>query len=112
MDLEVLESLPPITLPKIRKNPAVSVIPINMGCLGSCAYCCVVLAHGKLRSYSIEDIVKRVQVDYSEGAKEFWLTSQDTASYGRDRKTDLASLLCAVGSVEGDFTRTSGHDDA
>ncbi len=103
VDLEVLESLPPITLPKIRKNPAVSVIPINMGCLGSCAYCCVVLARGKLRSYSIEDIVKRVQVDYSEGAKEFWLTSQDTASYGRDRKTDLASLLCAVGSVEGDF---------
>ncbi len=103
VDLAPLKELPPITLPKTRKNPAVSIIPINTGCLGSCAYCCVVQARGKLRSYSVPDIVKRVQTDYAEGAKEFWLTSQDTASYGRDIKTDLAALLCAVGNIEGDF---------
>ncbi len=103
VDLASLKDLPSITLPQIRKNPAVSVIPINVGCLGSCAYCCVVQARGKLRSYSIADITQRIRTDYAQGAREFWLTSQDTASYGRDQKTDLAALLCAAGNIEGDF---------
>jgi len=103
VDLSELESLPPITLPKMRKNNTVSIIPINTGCLGSCAYCCVVQARGKLRSYNVADIVKQMETDYALGAREFWLTSQDTASYGRDIKTDLATLLCAVCNIEGDF---------
>jgi MiaB-like tRNA modifying enzyme len=101
--LDALKEMPPLTLPKMRKNPAVSIIPINFGCLGNCAYCCVVQARGKLRSYSIEEIVHRIQTDYEAGTREFWLTSQDTASYGRDIKTDLAALLCAVGNIKGDF---------
>jgi threonylcarbamoyladenosine tRNA methylthiotransferase CDKAL1 len=94
---------PLLTLPRQRKNPSVSVIPINFGCLGSCAYCCVVQARGHLRSYAVKDIVERVHADYADGAREFWLTSQDTASYGRDIKTDLAELLLAVAVVEGSF---------
>ncbi|MCW3998628.1 MAG: tRNA (N(6)-L-threonylcarbamoyladenosine(37)-C(2))-methylthiotransferase [Candidatus Bathyarchaeota archaeon] len=103
VDLTVPQEIPQLTLPKMRKNSAVSIVPINFGCLGSCAYCCVVQARGKLRSYSIEEITARIQADFAEGAREFWLTSQDTASYGRDIKTDLAALLCKVGNLEGDF---------
>jgi threonylcarbamoyladenosine tRNA methylthiotransferase CDKAL1 len=103
VDLAALKEKPSLTLPKLRTNPTVSVVPINFGCLGSCAYCCVVQARGHLRSYSIKEITERIQADYDAGAREFWLTSQDTASYGRDIKTDLANLLCAVGSLKGDF---------
>jgi MiaB/RimO family radical SAM methylthiotransferase len=44
-----------------------------------------------------------VQSDYQTGAKEFWITSQDTAAYGRDLGTDLAELLTAIGCLSGDF---------
>lgn len=94
---------PFLNLPKKNSNPVVSIIPINYGCLGSCSYCCVVQARGHLRSYGIQEIVERVQKDYAKGVKEFWLTSQDTASYGRDLNTDLAELLFTLDRTDGDF---------
>ena len=106
--LDSPREMPALNLPRQTSNPAVSVLPINFGCLGSCAYCCVVFARGKLRSYGIREIVKRIQTDYAAGAREFWLTSQDTASYGRDLHTNLAELLLAVGAVNGDFRARVG----
>jgi MiaB-like tRNA modifying enzyme len=103
VELTVQKEIPPLTLPKMPTNPVVSVVPINFGCLGSCAYCCVVQARGHLRSYSIAEVTQRIRTDYGAGAKEFWLTSQDTASYGREIHTNIAELLCAVGSIEGNF---------
>jgi len=94
---------PSLSLPRIRVNPVVGIIPISYGCLGSCAYCCVVFARGRLRSYSVKEIVERVKADLAEGVREFWLTSQDTACYGRDIGTNLAELIMAVCAVEGDF---------
>jgi MiaB-like tRNA modifying enzyme len=101
--LKDTQEKPQITLPKIFTNPTISILPINFGCLGSCAYCAVVLARGKLRSYSISEIVERVKIDLAAGAREFWVTSQDTAAYGREIGTNLAELLLAIGNVEGDF---------
>ena len=95
--------MPPLTLPTQPSNPVVSIVPINFGCLGSCTYCCVVFARGHLRSYSIKEITERVKNDYAAGAREFWITSQDTASYGRELSTDLAELLTALGGLKGDF---------
>lgn len=103
VELEALKEVPKLSLPRINTNPVVSVLPINFGCLGSCAYCCVVFARGHLRSYGIEEIVKRVKADLALGMREFWVTSQDTACYGRDIGKNLADLLHALGSVEGDF---------
>ena len=103
IDLAALKEKPSLTLPKMSTNPVVSVVPINFGCLGSCTYCCVVNARGHLRSYNVAEITQRIQTDYDAGAREFWLTSQDTSSYGRDIHTNLAELLCAVGSLKGDF---------
>jgi len=94
---------PKIDLPRIRSNPIVSVVPINYGCLGSCAYCCVVFARGTLRSYSIKEVIDRVRTDLAAGAKELWLTSQDTACYGRDLHSNLAELLETLNGLEGDF---------
>ena len=98
-----LTAKPALDLPRVQSNPMVSVVPVNYGCLGSCAYCCVVHARGHLRSYKISEVVDRVRRDLAAGAKEFWVTSQDTACYGRDIGTNLAELLNALTEVEGDF---------
>jgi len=94
---------PSLNLPRLRLNPVISIIPISYGCLGSCAYCCVVFARGRLRSYGIQEIVERIKKDLDMGVREFWVTSQDTACYGRDSGTNLAELLNAICDVEGDF---------
>ncbi|MEM2380713.1 MAG: tRNA (N(6)-L-threonylcarbamoyladenosine(37)-C(2))-methylthiotransferase [Candidatus Nezhaarchaeales archaeon] len=94
---------PSLSLPRVRVNPVVGVIPISYGCLGSCTYCCVVLARGRLRSYSVGEIVERVKADLAEGVREFWLTAQDTGCYGRGAGTSLAELIEAVCAVDGDF---------
>jgi threonylcarbamoyladenosine tRNA methylthiotransferase CDKAL1 len=94
---------PLLSLPRQRTNPIISIIPINYGCLGSCSYCCVVYARGHLQSYFINEITERIKKDHSLGAREFWITSQDTASYGRDLHSDLAELLFSIGGLEGDF---------
>jgi threonylcarbamoyladenosine tRNA methylthiotransferase CDKAL1 len=101
-DLTV-DGKPGLGLPRIAQNPIVSIVPISYGCLGSCAYCCVILARGKLRSYGIEEIVERFKNDYAVGVREFWVTAQDTASYGRDIGVNLADLLFALNKLEGDF---------
>jgi threonylcarbamoyladenosine tRNA methylthiotransferase CDKAL1 len=94
---------PSLNLPRRRLNPVIGIVPISYGCLGSCAYCCVVFARGRLRSYGIREIVDRVKEDLSAGVRQFWFTSQDTGCYGRDVGTNLAELLKAVCNVEGDF---------
>lgn len=101
--LDTAQEKPQLNLPRKTTNPIVSVLPINFGCLGSCSYCCVVFARGRLKSYSINEIVARVEADYADGAREFWITSQDTASYGRDIRTNLADLLITLGELKGDF---------
>jgi MiaB/RimO family radical SAM methylthiotransferase len=63
----------------------------------------VIFARGHLRSYGIQEIVERVKKDLAIGVREFWVTAQDTACYGRDRGTNLADLLHAICDVEGDF---------
>ncbi|MFA5364952.1 MAG: tRNA (N(6)-L-threonylcarbamoyladenosine(37)-C(2))-methylthiotransferase [Candidatus Bathyarchaeia archaeon] len=96
-------SSPGLVLPRVSVNPVVSIIPVNYGCLGRCAYCCVRFARGKLRSYTVDEVVQRVKHDLSLGFKEFWLTSQDTACYGKDIGTDLPALLQGVCAVDGKF---------
>ncbi|MGB9854074.1 MAG: tRNA (N(6)-L-threonylcarbamoyladenosine(37)-C(2))-methylthiotransferase [Candidatus Bathyarchaeales archaeon] len=96
-------SKPSLSLPRVRLNPVIGIIPISYGCLGSCSYCCVVFARGRLRSYTIKEIVDRIQKDVVDGVKEFWLTSQDTACYGIDIGTNLPELIDAACNVEGAF---------
>ena len=98
-----LTAKPELDLPRVRSNPIVSVVSVNYGCLGSCAYCCVVHARGYLRSYKVSEVVGRVKEDLAAGAKEVWVTSQDAACYGKEIGTNLAQLLKALSAVEGDF---------
>jgi len=58
---EATNAKPSLNLPRLQFNPAISIVPISYGCLGSCTYCCVVFARGHLRSYSIQEIIERSQ---------------------------------------------------
>lgn len=96
-------SMPSLLLPRIRVNPIIGIIPVSYGCLGSCAYCCVVFARGKLRSYPVHEIIERIRLDLADGVKEFWITSQDTACYGKDIGSSLPKLLESICAVNGVF---------
>jgi MiaB-like tRNA modifying enzyme len=98
-----LNAKPNLNLPRIKTSPIISIVPVSYGCLGACAYCCVIFARGKLRSHTIKEITERMQKDLATDTKEFWITSQDTACYGKDISTNLAALLNALGDVKGDF---------
>jgi MiaB-like tRNA modifying enzyme len=103
VELANINREPMLDLPRMKSNPTASLLPINYGCLGSCTYCCVVFARGHLRSCSIKEVVQRVESDIAAGNKEFWLTSQDTACYGREQDNNLAELLEALDNINGDF---------
>jgi len=90
-------------LPKVRVNEFVEIVQIAEGCTSSCAFCCTRFARGKLFSYPKEVIVERVRRAVEEGAKEVWLTTQDTGAYGRDIGTDLVELLEDICGIKGRF---------
>jgi MiaB-like tRNA modifying enzyme len=94
---------PGLDLTRCFKNVIISIIPVAYGCLGACSYCCVVFARGRLRSYSIGEIVHKIKSDVTSGAMEVWLTSQDMACYGRDMGVTLANLLEEICNIEGAF---------
>ena len=102
VSLEV-ESKQRVQLPKIRRNPVIDIIPINKGCLGACTFCIVKKTRGTLESYSPRDIIDCIESGISQGVKEVWLTSPDTAVYGVDARFPLPRLLRRICDIEGDF---------
>ncbi|PIN74010.1 2-methylthioadenine synthetase [Candidatus Woesearchaeota archaeon CG10_big_fil_rev_8_21_14_0_10_45_16] len=103
--VQMLEAgeMPPLDLPKVRKNPIVEIIPLNLGCLNACTFCKTKSARGNLTSYPTEEIINLAKRSVKEGVKEIWLTSQDTMCYGFDIKTNLAELLQKLVEIPGDF---------
>lgn len=94
------------TLPKIRRNPVVEILPISQGCLGSCSYCKTKAARFELQSYDLDAVICHAKAAIKEGVKELWVTSQDTAVYGQDiknKKVNLAALLKKLAGIKGDF---------
>ncbi len=103
--VQLLETgeMPPLNLPRVRKNSMVSIVPISRGCLGACSFCKTKAARGNLISYPIADIKKEVQTAVKEGVKEIWITSQDTGCYGFDIGTNLPLLLQELIQIPGKF---------
>jgi threonylcarbamoyladenosine tRNA methylthiotransferase CDKAL1 len=92
-----------INIPRVRLNPAVSMVEIASGCMSECTFCQTKIAKGWLRSYRIGDIMRQIRVDVETGCKEVWLTSTDNGCYGKDKGTDLVELLNSCCLLEGDF---------
>jgi threonylcarbamoyladenosine tRNA methylthiotransferase CDKAL1 len=53
-------TLPSLSLPKVRRNPLVEIVPLSTGCLGACTYCKTKHARGALGSYPLsgEELVE------------------------------------------------------
>jgi len=94
---------PKICLPKIRSNPIIDITPIAIGCLGSCAYCSVKFAKGRLFSYPKEKILEEVGAAVKTGCKEIWITSQDNSCYGKDIGSSLPELLNEICKIDEEF---------
>lgn len=92
-----------LNLPHVRTNKIVEIIPVSRGCLGSCSYCIVNKARGKLKSYPKEDILRQFRKSIYTGAREVWLTSQDMGAYGRDIGLTLPELLKEMVQQDGDY---------
>ena len=78
-------------------------IKISDGCNRKCSFCVIPELKGKLRSRSIESIVKEVGSFVKKGVKEIILIAQDTTAYGSDiyGKKELCKLLNRLSSVGG-----------
>jgi MiaB-like tRNA modifying enzyme len=96
-------TIPKVNMPRIRLNPAISIVEIASGCLSDCSFCQTKLAKGKVQSYRIGDIVRQVRDDVKDGCREVWLTSTDNGAYGRDLGCSVADLIKNVWEIEGDF---------
>ncbi|MEM1942547.1 MAG: tRNA (N(6)-L-threonylcarbamoyladenosine(37)-C(2))-methylthiotransferase [Candidatus Caldarchaeum sp.] len=92
-------------LPRVRRNPVVSIVPVSEGCRWSrCSFCIVPNTRPGYQSYPVRAVVEEVRRSVSEGCREVWLTSQDMGSYGLESgKNLLPQLLQAVNAVEGRF---------
>jgi threonylcarbamoyladenosine tRNA methylthiotransferase CDKAL1 len=94
--------------PRVRDKPVIGIIPISQGCLGNCSYCIVKNVRGRLKSFPENDVVDEVKTAVREGAKEIWLTSQDTGAWGLDIGKNLPGLLNAVSGIDGDYMVRAG----
>jgi MiaB-like tRNA modifying enzyme len=85
-----------------------AIVPISQGCQGSCSYCITRLARGSLVSRPLEQVLAQVKEALGAGAKEIYLTCQDTGCYGYDLGTSFAELLRNVCRLEGEFRTRAG----
>ncbi len=94
-----------ILLPRIRKNTAVAIVLISEGCLNYCSFCSTKLIKGKVHSYAMEDILETIRKEVALGAREVWITSQDSAAYGVDRYKRFAfgELMLKIAKLRGSF---------
>lgn len=97
------DEMPPLNLPKVRKNPMVEILPINRGCLGAGTFFKTKKARENIVSYPAAEIVEAAAKAVKEGVKEIWLASQDTFCYGSEMGTDLPALLEQLVQIPGDF---------
>lgn len=79
-------------------------IKVQDGCNQFCTYCIIPFARGRVRSRSVESVVKEVKELALNGYKEVVLTGIHLSSYGVDFKNkdaDLLKLILKVHEVDG-----------
>lgn len=85
--------------------PHVAYLKIADGCNNCCSYCSIPLIRGRLRSRSVDSVVKEAQDLINNGVYEIILIAQDITAYGADRQdgATLAKLLKALDALQGDY---------
>src|SRR3989338_2162178 len=59
-----------VSLPKIRANKIIGIVPIASGCADACTYCSVKLIKGDIFSYPEDHIIKEIKRNAEQGCKE------------------------------------------
>ena len=71
--------------PRLNTSPGyMAWLKISEGCNRNCTFCIIPTLRGRLRSRSIESLVKEASTLVSTGVKELNLISQDFSDYGSD----------------------------
>jgi MiaB-like tRNA modifying enzyme len=89
-------------LPRVRRSGVVHIAPIASGCLGSCSYCIVKVARGRLHSFPHEEIIMDAEAAVASGCREIWVTAEDTAAY-ECSGVRLPELLEMLSLIKGRF---------
>ncbi|MEO1834216.1 MAG: 30S ribosomal protein S12 methylthiotransferase RimO [Akkermansiaceae bacterium] len=114
--------IPDYTTPRFRLTPNhMAYVKIAEGCNHTCSFCIIPKIRGQHRSRTQESVVREAESLVRSGVKELNLISQDTTYFGMDRwegrgqrakptsgvdsdrGESLASLLCELNKIEGDF---------
>lgn len=98
--------LPDPDLPRVLSTPKhYSYLKISEGCSHICSFCTIPSIRGRLKSRTLDSVVREVAGFVAEGVKEFNLIAQDLNEFGRDLKdgTNLAKLIETLDEVPGDF---------
>lgn len=97
-----------LSIPRIRRNPVIGIVPIASGCNSTCSYCCVRHVKGELFSYPKEKIGEEISSAVKHGCKEIWVTSQDNSCYGFDTGSSLSELLNSISQIDEKFSARVG----
>ncbi|MEW6569872.1 MAG: 30S ribosomal protein S12 methylthiotransferase RimO [Nitrospirota bacterium] len=95
----------PAAKPILFTPPSYRYIKISDGCNNFCSYCTIPAIRGDLRSYPVEDVLRRIKDVLDEGYSEINLVAQDITVYGKDLygKPSLEFLLKKILSLRNDF---------
>lgn len=89
--------------PRINTSPFYTAwLKISEGCNRNCTFCIIPTIRGRLRSRTVESLVRETEKLASTGVKEINLISQDLSDYGVDLEGDnLFDLLTELEKIEG-----------
>ena len=96
----------PKYLPRVMdayEDPRWYYISVGHGCLHQCAFCAIRLAKGKVKSRSIDFIIRELEEGIEAGHRKIVISGDDTGAYGQDTGSNFIELLKRMIEVSGDF---------
>lgn len=84
--------------------PGSAYLRISEGCNHCCSYCAIPLIRGKLRSRSMDAVLREAKQLLTAGIREINLVAQDLAAFGTDRgRSEFPVLLSRLSELPGTF---------
>jgi tRNA-2-methylthio-N6-dimethylallyladenosine synthase len=90
-------------LETVMVNERFHLLTVSRGCLGTCTFCAIRNAKGRVESRPLADIVREFEAGLARGVRDFWLLGDDLGCWGRDAGTSFAALLAALRAHEAPF---------
>ncbi len=94
---EHFEQLPTQTFSKNTR----AFMKIQDGCNRQCAYCIIPTARGRVRSLSVDQVIKSATQLVKNGYKEIVFTGINLSCYGIDIGTDFAQIMQRISEISG-----------